>query len=91
MGGGRLPPGCFPCFVGEVAMRMYRMFCLDGAGRIERAEEFEAVNDDQAIKTARLMNKSVWFEVWERGRRVAQVEYPESRETPPERPRCQQP
>ena len=60
-------------------------------GKIERAEEFEAVNDDQAIKTARLMNKSVWFEVWERGRRVAQVEYPESRETPPERPRCQQP
>jgi hypothetical protein len=53
-------------------MREYRLYCLDGAGRIGFAEWIEAADDEQAVAKARELKKNTAIcEVWERHRLVA--------------------
>jgi hypothetical protein len=54
-------------------VRHYRLYCLDGAGKITGAEWIEAASDDDAVRVARGMNKPVPCEVWQRTRFVARV------------------
>jgi hypothetical protein len=51
----------------------YRLYCLDGAGKITDAEWIEADSDDDAVRAARDMKKSVRCEVWQRTRFVARI------------------
>jgi hypothetical protein len=46
----------------------YRLYALDGAGRIAGAEWIDAADDDQARSIAR--ERSGWFELWDRGRLI---------------------
>lgn len=53
-------------------MDLYRLYCLDGAGRISQAEWLQALSDEDAIAQARaLKNGARKCEVWEQGRLVA--------------------
>jgi hypothetical protein len=54
-------------------MHDYRLYCLDGAGKITGAEWIEAASDDDAVRAARDMNKPVRCEVWDRTRFVARI------------------
>jgi len=54
-------------------MPEYRLYCLDGAGKIEKAEEITAMNDAEAIILAKRMKKPVSCELWERTRMVAKI------------------
>ena len=59
---------------GAARMVQYRLYCLDGAGRIERAEEITATGDAEAIMIAEAMKKPMKCELWERSRMVATLE-----------------
>jgi hypothetical protein len=49
----------------------YRLYCLDGAGRISLADWIEAETDEEAIETARNMQRGARkCEVWQRRRLV---------------------
>jgi hypothetical protein len=51
-------------------MTSYRLYCLDGAGRIDLAEWIEAEDDAKALARARdLKNGALRCEVW-RGNRL---------------------
>jgi hypothetical protein len=54
-------------------MPEYRIYCLDGANRITRAEQIVATNDEQAIEAARSMKPAVKRELWQRDRLVARI------------------
>lgn len=54
-------------------MANYRLYCLDGAGKITGAEWIEAPADADAVRIARDMNKPVRCEVWQRTRFVARI------------------
>ncbi len=54
-------------------MPEYRIYCLDGANRITRAEQIVATNDEQAIAAARSMKPLVKRELWQRDRLVARI------------------
>ena len=55
-------------------MVAYRLYCLDGVNRFSRAENFEAQNDEDAIRRARqLMGDAIKCEIWERNRLVARI------------------
>lgn len=54
-------------------MGEYRLYCLDGGGRITRVEEIEATGDEEAIMIARAFKKRVGCELWQRDRRVAEI------------------
>jgi hypothetical protein len=60
-------------------MKLYRLYCLDGAGKIERAEWIEAENDDEAEAIVFAKKLCVPCEIWERGRLVARIPYPQAR------------
>lgn len=52
-------------------MRDYRLYCLDGAGRISLAEWLDASNDEDAIQQAKVLkNGARKCEVWQRNRLV---------------------
>jgi hypothetical protein len=52
----------------------YRLYCLDGAGRISLAEWIEADGDEQAIAKARsIQHGALKCEVWQRDRLVARL------------------
>lgn len=55
-------------------MADYRLYCLDGSGRIARAEWLDAKSDDEAIVLVRAMKMPTGCEIWERDRLVAKVE-----------------
>ena len=55
-------------------MRDYRLYCLDGAGKITSAEWIDAASDDEAVGIARSTRKAVPCEVWHRTRLVARIE-----------------
>jgi hypothetical protein len=55
-------------------MPEYRLYCLDGANRITRAEQIVATNDEQAIAAARSMTPPVKCELWQRDRLVARID-----------------
>lgn len=51
-------------------MPTYRLYRLDGAGRISGADWIEAADDDAARKQAREQANSGRYELWERERLV---------------------
>ena len=53
-------------------MAAYRLFCMDGAGRIQFAEVLEADNDEEAIRKAReLKRHAIKCEIWFNARLIA--------------------
>lgn len=52
-------------------MSAYRMYLLDGTGRIERADWLEAEGDEEAIAAIRESAGSRPFELWQKRRLVA--------------------
>jgi len=57
---------------GGVALPAYRLYRLDGAGKITNAEWIEADADEDAVRQAHVTD-GARFELWERDRLVAQV------------------
>jgi len=56
-------------------MAEYRLYCLDGAGRISLADWIEADSDEEAIAAAhRLEHGAAKCEVWQRDRLVATLD-----------------
>ena len=55
-------------------MPSYRLYRLDGAGKIVSAEWVEAADDDAAVKHARDSDLPVVCEMWDRNRLVARIE-----------------
>ncbi len=51
-------------------MANYRLYLLDGAGRITAADWLEADSDEDARSKARGAHGSARFELWDRYRRV---------------------
>lgn len=54
-------------------MASYRLYRIDGAGKIASAEWLEATDDDHASKLARERAPDGIVEVWERNRLVARL------------------
>ena len=55
-------------------MRDYRLYCLDGGGRIGFAQWIRANNDEDAVDEARRMTPdALQCEVWHRTRLVAKL------------------
>ena len=54
-------------------MPSYRLYRLDGAGKIANAEWVEAPNDDDARSDARVLAAGSSFELWEKNRLVERV------------------
>ena len=50
---------------------VYRAFRLDASGHVDRADEIQAVNDDEAKAAARELVDGQTIELWDRDRRVA--------------------
>ena len=55
-------------------MPAYRVYCLDGAGKVWAAEWIEAEDDAAAIEFARQFNTAVRCEVWNGQRLVGRVD-----------------
>jgi hypothetical protein len=57
---------------GAVRMSEYRVYCLDGAGRIDFADRIEAADDEEAVRKAHDMNlHALKCEIWQEQRLVA--------------------
>ena len=54
-------------------MRTYRLYRLDGAGKISTAEWIEAVDDDDARLKAQAQLDGARYELWDRQRLIARV------------------
>jgi hypothetical protein len=52
----------------------YRLYRLDGAGKISSAEWLEAADDAEAERQARDGNSGGVLELWDRNRLVARIE-----------------
>ena len=55
-------------------MPAYRVYCLDGAGKVWAAEWMMAESDSAALDAARRFEGAVHCEVWLAGRLVGKVE-----------------
>ena len=55
-------------------MASYRLYRLDGAGKIVTAEWLEAADDAMAQERARALDLACTCEVWDRQRLVARIE-----------------
>ena len=55
-------------------MPAYRIYCLDGAGKVWAAEWIEAENDSAAVEAAGQYKKAVRCEVWQGQRLVGRVD-----------------
>ena len=55
-------------------MPTYRLYCLDGQGKIMTAEWLEASDDEQAMALARDARKPSPCEIWDRNRLVGRLE-----------------
>jgi hypothetical protein len=55
-------------------MVAYRVYCLDGAGKVWAAEWIEADDDPAAIDSARQFDNAVRCEVWQGPRLVARMD-----------------
>ena len=55
---------------GPGGMQEYRLFFFDGVRHIEKAHEFEAENDEAAIKISEGWREGRSMELWHRDRRV---------------------
>ena len=54
-------------------MANYRLYHIDGAGKIETAEWLGATTDDEAIDQARAQEVHSSIEVWDRHRLVVRI------------------
>ena len=54
-------------------MPEYRLFCLNGEGRIVKAEAIKASGDDEAIMFAKALKNPTSCELWKRRRLVAKI------------------
>ena len=55
-------------------MRDYRLYCLDGAKRIQRAADvINAASDDDAVAQAKALEKPTACEIWQGRRLVATI------------------
>lgn len=54
-------------------MPLYRVYCLDSAGKIEATHEIEAKSDDAALEEAESVTNNARCEVWQRDRFVGRV------------------
>lgn len=55
-------------------MEDYRLYCLDGAQRIQRAAEvINASSDEDAVAQARALDKPTACEIWQGRRLVATI------------------
>lgn len=55
-------------------MRDYRLYCLDGAKRIQRAAEvISAPSDEEAVAKARALKMPLACEIWQGRRLVATI------------------
>jgi len=59
---------------GARVLGTYRLYRLDGAGRIATAEWIESVDDAHAERHARELKLDCTCEVWDRKRLIARVE-----------------
>ena len=55
------------------ALRNYRLYRFDGAGKIVGAEWLAAADDDDAARQARESRPGAMLEVWDRGRLVVRI------------------
>jgi hypothetical protein len=55
-------------------MTDYRLYCLDGVGKIGTGEWVEAAGDAEAIMLVRAKKLSVRCELWDHNRLVATIE-----------------
>ena len=55
-------------------MPTYRLYCLDGQGKITAAEWIEAANDDAALIAARALAKPAPCELWLRDKMIQRIE-----------------
>ena len=55
-------------------MPAYRIYCLDGAGKVWAAEWIDAEDDSAALESARQFKQAVRCEVWQGRRLIGQVE-----------------
>jgi hypothetical protein len=56
---------------GFANVQTYRLYCLDGVGKVESAQWLEAEDDAAALKTAEEMRKGRACELWQNHRLVA--------------------
>lgn len=61
---------------GEWGLPNYRLYRLDGAGKIASAEWIEAEADEQAQSEARSRSDSSSFELWDKNRLVERFRVP---------------
>ena len=54
-------------------MPEYRLYCLDGIGKITAAEWIDATGDAEAIMIARALKKDVACELWCGSRLIAKI------------------
>ena len=59
---------------GVSVLANYRLYLLDGAGKISSAEWIEAKDDKDAARVARLRSKAGTCEVWDRNRLIVRIE-----------------
>lgn len=55
-------------------MATYRLYCLDGVGKVASAEWLEADSDDGALSAADAIRNGRACELWEGARLVARLE-----------------
>ena len=55
-------------------MPSYRLYSLDGAGRIMAADWLKADSDEAAIAAARVRSTALHYELWQGQRFVARVD-----------------
>ena len=59
----------------EGHMTTYRLYCLDGSGRIDLADWFEAQSDEDAVAVARTMKANARrCELWKQNRLIAALD-----------------
>jgi len=63
-------------------LRHYRLYRLDGAGKISAAEWIDAACDEEALEQAHAQAGKLAFELWERDRIIGRSPEPVGREAP---------
>jgi hypothetical protein len=54
-------------------MKIYRLYCMSGLGKIGHVEDLEADSDEEAVRLASEKKLPVSCEVWDRDRLVAEI------------------
>ena len=54
-------------------MANFRLYRLDGAGKIGTAEWMEAEDENHALELARALNASTTIEIWNRNKLIGRV------------------